>query len=253
MSPTNSNELYSQHSPEITPTPVIKMNPSDRAAAPALPPFYEKFLRSVPRQKTKLIPFLPLEKKSSRLIKRGIDIVISTVMIIVLLSWFIPLMALLIKLSSKGPVFFLQKRSGRDGKLFTCIKLRTMKVNAESDIKAAEANDKRITKLGKFLRRHYLDELPQFLNVLMGEMSVIGPRPHMISDNAKFENLVAHYEFRHKVKPGITGLAQVLGFAGPVDDFQKIKDRVQLDIFYIRHWSLWLDMRIIFRTIRKLI
>jgi putative colanic acid biosynthesis UDP-glucose lipid carrier transferase len=252
MTPTNSNEVYTNQPIEIASSPVIKMNVSNRSASQSLPSFYENLLRSSPKRTTKLISFLPLERKRSRIIKRVGDIFISSIILVAVLSWFIPLMAILIKLTSKGPVFFLQKRSGKNGTLFSCIKFRTMRVNTESDLRAADFEDERITKLGKFLRKHYLDELPQFFNVLMSDMSVIGPRPHMISDNLKYESLITHYEFRHKVKPGITGLAQVLGFAGPVDDIQKIKDRVQLDIFYIRHWTPLLDWRIIIRTIGKI-
>ena len=123
--------------------------------------------------------------------------------------------------------------------------------NAEADFLPARKNDKRITGIGRFLRAHYLDELPQFLNVLWGDMSVIGPRPHMVSDNVKFDGLIKNYAGRHKVKPGITGLAQVLGFIGQADNLQKMEARVNMDIFYVRHWSGKLDMIILYRTIFK--
>jgi putative colanic acid biosynthesis UDP-glucose lipid carrier transferase len=123
--------------------------------------------------------------------------------------------------------------------------------NADADILAARKNDNRITPVGKFLRNLYLDELPQFFNVLWGDMSIIGPRPHMVSDNVKFDELIRNYGYRHKVKPGITGLAQVLGYTGPVENLQKMEARVNMDIFYARHWSPKLDIVILYRTICK--
>ncbi|HVT84727.1 MAG TPA: sugar transferase, partial [Chitinophagaceae bacterium] len=194
---------------------------------------------------------VPLDYSSARLVKRIIDIIISFLVILFLLSWLLPVISLLIKLTSKGPIFFLQKRSGRYNKLFTCIKFRSMVVNPQADLKAATENDERITRVGKFLRKYHLDELPQFFNVLSGDMSVIGPRPHMISDDLRYEEQIRHYDFRRRIKPGITGLAQVLGYSGLADDIQKMKNRVQLDFFYIRHWSLRLDALIMFRTFWK--
>ena len=194
---------------------------------------------------------LPLDEESNRTLKRIVDVVISLVIITAVLSWLIPLVALLIKLDSRGPVFFLQKRNKRRGELFTCIKFRSMVNNAHADILPAGKNDDRITSVGKFLRNHYLDELPQFFNVLWGDMSVIGPRPHMVSENMKFDGLVKNYSSRHKVKPGITGLAQVMGYVGETDDLHKIKGRVNMDIFYIRHWSIKLDLVILYRTFCK--
>lgn len=123
-----------------------------------------------------------------------------------------------------------------------------MIVNPQADMKAATTNDERITKFGKILRHYHLDELPQFFNVLSGDMSVIGPRPHMISDDLRYEDQIRHYDFRRRVKPGITGLAQVSGYTGITDNIQQMKDRVQMDFFYIRHWSLKLDVLIAYRT-----
>ena len=123
-----------------------------------------------------------------------------------------------------------------------------MIINEDADTAPAMEDDNRITALGRFLRKHYLDELPQFFNVWWGDMSLIGPRPHMINDNIKYEELIEHYDYRHKAKPGITGLAQVLGYVGETTNIQRMKDRVQLDIFYIRHWSLFMDIKIFFRT-----
>lgn len=198
-------------------------------------------------------PFLiqPLDNGFNRAIKRFVDIILSVVFIIFLFSWLFPIIAVFIKLNSRGPVFFLQKRNKRNGEFFTCIKFRSMYKNADADILPAKKNDKRITATGRFLRDHYLDELPQFLNVLWGDMSVIGPRPHMVSDNLKFDELIKNYSYRHKVKPGITGLAQVLGYVGNAEDVQKMKARINMDIFYARHWSPRFDMAILFRTIFK--
>lgn len=195
---------------------------------------------------------IPLENRFKRIVKRSIDILSSTIIIAAVLSWMIPLMALLIKLDSKGPVFLLQKRNKKDGKIFTCIKLRTMAANDEAYLVRATEDDERITKLGRFLRNHYFDIFPQFLNVWIGDMSLIGPSPHMISDNNKYEESIAHYDFRHKVKPGVTGLSQVMGYAGEARAIQEMRDRVHLDIFYIRHWSFLLDLKIAGRTLRNI-
>ncbi|HVW60957.1 MAG TPA: sugar transferase [Puia sp.] len=184
-------------------------------------------------------------------VKRAFDILFSLVVIVLLLSWLMPLMALLIKLDSRGPVFFIQKRVGFLGRTFYCIKLRTMRVNIEADIRQARENDPRVTRFGRFLRKSNLDELPQFLNVLIGHMTIVGPRPHMHEDCRKFSQMVAFYKFRNIVKPGITGLAQIKGYRGPADNFDKVFKRYQLDAFYIRNAGFWLDMRIIRETVRQ--
>lgn len=137
--------------------------------------------------------------------------------------------------------------------MFTCIKFRSMVVNAAADILPASANDKRITPLGRFLRNTFIDELPQFFNVLWGDMSLIGPRPHMLSENVRFEKAVSYYSYRERIKPGITGLSQVLGLQGQAGDMQQMKDRVDTDIFYLRHWSVKLDIVILLRTMGKVI
>jgi putative colanic acid biosynthesis UDP-glucose lipid carrier transferase len=200
-----------------------------------------------------ITPFItqPMDKTVNRGFKRSMDILFSTVVILGVLSWLTPIIAILIKLSSRGPVFFLQKRNKRNGELFTCIKFRSMFNNADADILPAGKNDGRITPVGKFLRRCYLDELPQFFNVLLGDMSVVGPRPHMVSENVKFDALIKNYGYRHKVKPGLTGLAQVMGYVGETDDIAKMKSRVNMDIFYIRHWSVKMDIAILLRTLTK--
>ncbi len=195
----------------------------------------------------------PLELGINRIIKRWIDLIFATVFIVGILTWLMPILAILIKSDSKGPVFFLQKRNKKNGRIFKCIKFRSMIVNEESDWVQAKENDIRITPIGKFLRKYHLDEFPQFINVLLGDMSVIGPRPHMVSDNLKYQKIINQYSFRSKVKPGMTGLAQVSGYAGPVTDIEKMKTRVNIDNFYIRHWSLKLDTIILYKTLLKTI
>jgi putative colanic acid biosysnthesis UDP-glucose lipid carrier transferase len=230
---------------------VIKGRQTDHVSLPAYSVYTElkRFIRI--KDNTTLLLRLPLDNSSSRFIKRSADIVLSTVVIIAILSWLIPLMALLIKLDSKGPVFFLQKRNKKGGSVFTCIKFRSMIENDEADNLQASADDERITRFGRFLRNHYIDELPQFLNVWVGDMSFIGPRPHMISDNNKYEELIEFYDFRHRVKPGITGLSQVMGYVGETKHTQAMRDRVLLDSFYVRHWSIGLDLRIFWHTLRR--
>ena len=193
----------------------------------------------------------PFDYRTNRVLKRIVDVFFSTLVIIFILSWLIPILAVLIKLDSRGPVFFLQQRNKRNGKIFLCLKFRSMLINEEADLIPAAVNDIRITGIGKFLRDNYLDELPQFFNVLWGDMSVVGPRPHMISENLRYDELVEHYSYRNKVKPGITGLAQVMGCVGSAGDVQKMQDRISMDIFYVRHWSLKLDMTILYYTMRK--
>ena len=194
----------------------------------------------------------PLKNEANPLLKRVVDLVLSSVLILVLFPWLLPLVALFIKLDSGGPVFFIQKRNKRGGGIFSCIKFRSMLVNKEADLLPASENDERITRVGKFLRQHHLDELPQLFNVWLGDMSMIGPRPHMLSDNHRFETLVPHYHHRHKVKPGITGLAQVLGYAGPVTSIDNIRERVEKDIYYVYNWSMSLDTKIACRTLLKM-
>jgi len=177
--------------------------------------------------------------------KRIFDIIVSSLVIVFLLSWLLPVLALIIKLDSYGPVFFVQRRSGFLGRSFSCLKFRTMVVNTLSDKQQAIVDDPRITRLGRFLRLTSLDELPQFFNVLIGDMSIVGPRPHMHKDNIDFSKVVENYRFRSLLKPGITGMAQVKGYRGPAQDFYKIFHRYQWDAFYIRNANLSLDFKII--------
>ena len=180
--------------------------------------------------------------------KRVFDIVASLIAIVFIFSWLFPILWLLIKLDSRGPAFFVQKRVGFLGRSFPCLKFRTMYINSEANTKQATENDPRITRMGSFLRHSNLDEIPQFLNVLLGHMSVVGPRPHMYQDCSNFSQVVDAYKFRSLMKPGITGLAQVKGYRGPAQNFDKIFRRFQWDAFYVRNAGFWLDMRIVHRT-----
>jgi putative colanic acid biosynthesis UDP-glucose lipid carrier transferase len=188
-------------------------------------------------------------RKKYLLFKRIFDIGFSLTISLIVLSWLIPIVALIIKLDSKGPVFFLQKRVGKNGVLYYCIKFRTMIENKEADIKQAEENDERITRAGKILRQTNIDELPQFLNILAGHMSIVGPRPHMPADCIRFSFVVSSYQFRHLVRPGITGWAQVKGYHGLTIDYESIVYRYYWDAQYIRKAGFWLDMKIIGSTV----
>jgi putative colanic acid biosysnthesis UDP-glucose lipid carrier transferase len=195
---------------------------------------------------------IPLEQSVNSFFKRSFDLVASALLLVGLFSWLFPLMALLIKSDSKGPVFFFQKRNKKNGGLFTCIKFRTMLVNDKADVLPAVENDSRITRVGAFLRRHHLDELPQLFNVLLGDMSMIGPRPYMVNDNEKYEKLIKNYLVRHRIKPGITGLAQVIDYVAPVTSIEYMERRVNKDVYYVYNWSPALDAKIIVRTLFKM-
>jgi len=191
----------------------------------------------------------PLDYYSNYLMKRTFDIVFSVIILVFICSWLFPIIAILIKTTSKGPVFFLQKRYGFHEEVFNCIKFRTMVVNDESTTKTTSLNDSRITRVGKFLRKTSLDELPQFINVLKGEMSVVGPRPHMLSVDNYYKPKIGRYSLRSMVSPGITGLAQVNGLRGDFGDVEvEMKKRVLADAFYVRNWSFVLDLVIILKT-----
>lgn len=188
-------------------------------------------------------------RKQFLIAKRSFDIVFSLLVLVLVLSWLTPLTALLIKLNSRGPVFFRQKRIGRNGVPFYCYKFRTMIVNEEADELPAEKNDERITRVGRFLRHTNIDELPQFFNVLLGQMSIIGPRPHMIADCIRFSFVVSSYSFRHLVRPGITGWAQVNGYHGPTSDYESIIIRYYWDAMYVRKAGWRLDLKIFWGTL----
>lgn len=191
----------------------------------------------------------PLEDIAARIKKRLFDIVFSALVLTLVMSWLLPLVAILIKLTSKGPVFFVQVRSGKKNKPFKCYKFRSLKVNPDSDLKQVTKNDNRFTPLGKLLRKTNLDEFPQFINVLMGHMYIVGPRPHMLRHTEDFSRVLKDYMIRHFVKPGITGWAQVNGFRGEIKAEDQLRKRIEHDIWYMEQWSIWLDMRIIFMTL----
>lgn len=191
--------------------------------------------------------------KSRAIQKRIFDIVFSVLIIALLLSWLIPMLALFIKITSGGNVFFVQKRTGLHNTSFNCFKLCTMVYNSSANKIQAQKNDSRITFAGNYLRRFSLDELPQFFNVLLGNMSVIGPRPHMLQHTTAFSEKIKAYHLRHLVKPGITGLSQVLGYRGEIINKQAILNRTRLDIFYIKKWCIALDMLIVLKTIKLLV
>ena len=218
-----------------------------------IPDTKEIFSKNLKIDYYEFFPVLSLKKTLlhdpvTMLFKRGFDIVFSIIIIVLLLSWLIPILAILIKLESRGPVFFKQGRPGIDENEFFCYKLRSMKINQTTE-KEASKNDPRVTKIGKFIRKTSLDEMPQFLNVLLGDMSVVGPRQHLWAQNKAYGNKVKKYMVRHYVKPGITGLAQVSGFRGEIEAEADMINRIKFDVFYIENWSLMLDLKIIFQTV----
>jgi putative colanic acid biosynthesis UDP-glucose lipid carrier transferase len=196
---------------------------------------------------------IPLDNAFNRVFKRAFDIIFSLFVLVFILSWLIPLVGLLIKLESKGPMFFIQERNGENNKVFLCLKFRSMTPNDYSDTHQAIKNDPRITRIGSFLRMTSLDEMPQFINVLLGDMSIVGPRPHTIPMNQVFKTQIEKYNSRHKIKPGITGLAQVKGYRGEIENPYQIRSRVKLDYFYIQNWSILLDLKICILTVYELI
>lgn len=192
---------------------------------------------------------IPLDKAYNKFVKRSFDIIFSTFVIVFIMSWLVPLLALLIKLESKGPIFFKQKRTGINDTEFTCYKFRSMRINADSNLKQATRSDDRITKIGRFIRRTSLDEFPQFINVFLGNMSIVGPRPHMLKHTELYSKKVNRFMLRHLVKPGITGMAQTHGYRGEIESDRDLINRFKYDLFYLENWSIALDLRIIYLTI----
>ena len=190
----------------------------------------------------------PLQNIFSRFLKRVFDLLFSSIVLVCSPIIFTPI-AIAVKLSSPGPVFFKQKRTGFKGKEFNCYKFRTMKVNANSDQLQASRHDPRKTRVGEFLRKTSLDELPQFINVFVGDMSVVGPRPHMVKHTQDYSKIIDKYMLRHLIKPGITGWAQVNGYRGETRELWQMERRVEYDVWYIEHWNFWLDIKIIFLTV----
>ncbi len=195
----------------------------------------------------------PLDNRWSRMAKRAFDIVFSLGVIVFVFTWLFPILALVIKLSSKGPVFFKQTRLGEGKRKFSCYKFRSMRMNKDADLKQATKNDPRVTKVGSFLRKSNLDEMPQFFNVLLGQMSVVGPRPHPLRLNDQFRDIIDKYMVRHFVRPGITGWAQVNGFRGETRTPELMEKRVELDVWYLENWSFALDIKIVVKTVTNML
>ncbi len=182
------------------------------------------------------------------LLKRCMDLLVSSLFIILVLSWVFPIVALPIKLTSRGPVFFIQKRTGLYGCTFDCFKFRTMRVNAEANTQQCITNDPRITPLGKFLRASHIDELPQLFNVFLGDMSIIGPRPHMLYHTQYYAGKIPFYNLRHEAAPGMTGMAQIKGYIGEITDERELRKRIQWDVYYLKNRSIALDLHILGQT-----
>lgn len=248
-------EIFSTIAPEQQSGIYKLINDADQACIRfRIVPDFNHFIRKpVHLEYLKDIPVLslrkePLDDVGNRIKKRLFDLAISSLVTIFILSWLIPIVSLLIWLDSRGPIFFIQQRSGKNGKTFNCIKFRSMKVNKDSNEKQATKNDKRVTKLGSFLRKSNLDEMPQFFNVLMSDMSIVGPRPHMLKHTDDYSKLLNRYMVRHFLKPGITGWAQIHGYRGEIKHMQDINNRVEYDLWYLENWNIWLDTRIILMT-----
>lgn len=232
---------------------LVEFADEHKKAIKFIPDTKEIFSKNLKIDYYELFPVLSLQKTQLhnpliKGIKRGFDVIFSLLVIVFLLSWLIPILAILIKLESKGPVFFKQGRPGLDEKEFFCYKFRSMQVNRFTE-KEASKNDPRVTKMGKFMRKTSIDELPQFFNVLLGDMSVVGPRPHLWSQNKAYASRIKKYMVRHYVKPGITGLAQVKGFRGEIETEEDMVNRIKLDVFYIENWSMVMDLKIILQTV----
>ena len=192
---------------------------------------------------------IPLSYLHNAFVKRCVDVLFSSIAIVILFPILFPVLSILIKLSSPGPIFFKQLRTGKQGREFYCYKFRTMRCSADAHTKQATADDDRKTKVGNFLRKTSLDELPQFYNVLIGNMSLVGPRPHMLSHTYQYSPKVDKYMVRHFVKPGITGYAQVNGFRGETKEIELMEKRIQKDIYYVENWTLWMDFMILAKTV----
>ncbi len=191
----------------------------------------------------------PLRLLWNRITKRTFDFVFSSLVLILIFPIVFIIFGTIIKLGSKGPVFFKQKRTGLNGRDFICYKFRSMRQNKDADKVQAKAGDMRITRVGAFMRKTNIDELPQFINVFINDMSIVGPRPHMLSHTEQYSALIDEYMVRHLVKPGITGLAQVSGYRGETETVDKMESRVKADIEYLENWSIWLDIKIILLTV----
>lgn len=254
----NIAEIYSTVSPEKNPHiyDLAQLAETNFIRFKFVPDFKMFINRNVHIDFARNIPVLslrtePLENVDSQIKKRTFDIAFSIMVIFFILSWLIPIIALLIKLDSRGPVFFTQLRSGKNNEPFLCYKFRSLKVNRDAHNKQVTRDDKRLTRLGKFLRKTNIDELPQFLNVFRGEMSIVGPRPHMLKHTEEYSQMLNHYMVRHYVKPGVTGWAQINGYRGEIKKKKDLRGRIEHDIWYMENWTMWLDLRIIMLTVYK--
>lgn len=195
----------------------------------------------------------PMSIYYNRILKRIADVITSSLFVFTLYPFIYAIVAIITKLTNPGPVYFRQERTGFNGRTFLCLKFRSMKVNDKSDELQATANDSRVTRFGRFLRKSNIDELPQFINVLRGEMSVVGPRPHMLKHTEYYSSKIGDYMIRHYIRPGITGWAQINGSRGETKTVADMDERVRKDIWYIENWTIWLDMFIILKTVYNMI
>lgn len=255
----NVHEIFSTITPEQNSIIYRLINDSEDQCMrfKVVPSLTDHVNRSVVVDFIKDLPVLsmrtdPLEDVGNRMKKRIFDVIISGLVILFILSWMIPFVGILILLDSRGPVFFSQLRTGLTDNPFYCYKFRTMKANNESESKQATKNDSRVTRLGAFLRKTSIDEFPQFFNVFRGDMSLVGPRPHMLKHTSEFAKIVDHYMVRQLLKPGITGWAQVHGLRGEISDPIQIKQRVACDVWYLENWSIWLDIKIMLLTFLRI-
>lgn len=237
---------------------LLRYADNNMVRARVIPEFSEYLFQNFSIEYTESIPILqarrePLQSLTNRMFKRGFDFVFSLLTIIAVFSWLFPIIAIIIKLTSKGPVFFIQERTGKDGASFPCFKFRSMVVNGNSDRKQATKGDARITPFGAFMRRTSIDELPQIVNVLFNQMSLVGPRPHMLKHTEEYRLLVDKFMVRHFAKPGVTGWAQINGFRGETKEVKDMEDRAKADIWYIENWSFILDLKIVAITIYQIL
>ncbi len=238
--------------------PIIKFAENNMIRCYIVPDFKRFLTKKVNLSFLENIPIIslieePLRSVFNRMVKRVFDLVFSFFFLITIFPILFIVLGIGIKISSSGPVFFRQKRTGKDGRDFYCIKFRTMKPNKDADKVQAKKGDDRITKIGSFMRKTNLDEMPQFINVFLGQMSIVGPRPHMLKHTEMYSQLIDKYMVRHFAKPGITGWAQVTGFRGETRTLEEMEGRILKDMWYIENWTFWLDIKIIYLTILNMI
>lgn len=223
-----------------------------------VPEFYRFFKRRFSLHFIESTPILslryePLQHFSNRFVKRCFDIIFSGVVLITIFPVIYLIFGIIIKCSSRGPIFFKQKRTGIRGQEFYCYKFRSMRMNKQANTLQATEGDPRVTKIGAFMRKTSIDELPQFINVFRNDMSVVGPRPHMLQHTELYSSIIDKFMVRHLVKPGITGWAQVTGCRGETKTVEEMEERVKKDVWYLENWTFFLDLKIIFLTIRNAI